>query len=150
MCRAYAVWFAGESDTSTSSWGSDAEEDTAGSHNSLWTLEFQAAEDGPFDFADDAATFQSSTDFSHDSSVESPSAGQSGAGEPDWVQPWSSVAAPGKRASGVRANGIQSAKVDNAVQESQKSAFQSKPMSEEHKTAIIGEHVLPRHPSDLT
>lgn len=136
----FASMMSGEAETSSSSWGSDAEEETAGDHNSLWTLEFQAAEDGTSDILEDTAIFQSSADFSHDSTVEAPSAEQSGAGEPDWVKPWSS---PNTQSSKLKENCVQQSKADQASQQTPRSKFQSEPLSEEHKTAIIGENCLP-------
>ena len=146
----YQFWysFADEAEASSSSWGSDAEDSNPGDHNSVWTLEFQAA-DGPSEFAD-TVTFQSSANFDHDNADEMPSVDQCGAGQPAWVQPWSSERSPGKKSAQLRANGIQTARMQpggNVLQELPKSKFQQETMSEEHKTAIIGgsgnKHLIP-------
>lgn len=145
----YQFWytFADEAEASSSSWGSDAEDSNPGNHNSVWTLEFQAADD-PAEFAD-TVTFQSSADFDHDNADKMPSVDQCGAGQPAWVQPWPSESSPGKKSAQLRANGIQTAGMQpggNILQEP-KSKFQQETMSEEHKTAIIGgsgnKHLIP-------
>lgn len=133
---------AGGGDTSSSSWGSDTEDSSVADHNSVWTLTFQGADDTTTDFHDDNTDFQSSADVEQTDAVRQPSSGQP---EPAWVRAWSPLSlSPSKQFTQLAPNTLQTshshsasgAQANNAPSET---PFHSEPMSDEHKTAIIGQ-----------
>ena len=136
------VYSADRVETSSSSWGSDAEDLSALGPNSVWTLTFQGPDDGIADFADDSTDFQSSTDYDQTHAAAATSADQSGASEPAWLKPWSPTAPSlARNVAQTRANHDQASTPlpsERPHEATSGSTFRLQPMSDEHKTAILG------------
>ena len=141
----------GHSVCSEDSWTTDDEASAAVSGNQMWSMSFEWQDGQAEDAAEATAQFEETTDFSEhsldpaseqSSSAESSSACLNGdAAEPspadaDWVQPWNQTDIAMTASSGHTHDDSASAHPSSTKQKPK-----SQPMSEEHKTAILGEDI---------
>ena len=140
----------GGSVCSEDSWTTDDEASAAVNGNQMWSMSFEWQDGQAEDTSEAIAQFEETTDFSEhsldpaseqSSSAESSSACLNGdAAEPspadaDWVQPWNQTDTAMTASSCHTHNDSASAHTSSTKQK-------SKSMSEEHKTAILGEEIL--------
>jgi len=134
---------------SEDSWTTDDDASAAVNGNQMWSMSFEWQDGHAEDTSEAIAQFDETTDFcehsvdptsEQSSSAESSSACLNGdAAEPspadvDWVQPWNQTDTAMMASSCHIHNDSASAHPSSAKQKPK-----SQPMSEEHKTAILGE-----------
>ena len=130
---------------SDDSFTTDDEDTAAVSGKQMWTMSFEWQDESAADATDTLTSFEESTDFGrsphsgHETLTSSTTDSKSEAAEPsptdsdrDWVQPWS--ASPVSTAPTVGQDHNQSY---HASKENQPE-LKVEPMSDEHKTAILG------------
>ena len=138
----------GQSVCSEDSWTTDDEASAAVNGNQMWSMSFEWQDGHAEDTSEAIAQFEETTDFSEhsfdptseqSSSAESSAACLSGDAEPspadvDWVQPWNQTDTAMMASPCHTQNDNASAHSSSTKQKPK-----SQPMSEEHKTAILGE-----------
>ena len=134
--------------TSDDSFTTDDEESAAVSGKQMWTMSFEWQDESVADATDTSTSFEESTDFgrpsvpsNHKSLTPSTTNSTSEAAEPspidpdrDWVQPWSD-----NPAGTAACRGDQKESYQSLIEEIPKPKVE--PMSDEHKTAILGKSV---------
>lgn len=130
--------------TSDDSFTTDDEESAAVSGKQMWTMSFEWQDESVADATDTSTSFEESTDFgrpsvpsNHKSLTPSTTDSTSEAAEPspidpdrDWVQPWSDNPA------GTAPSHRDQKEAYSSTEEVPKPKVE--PMSDEHKTAILG------------
>lgn len=136
------------SETSEQSWTTDDEGEAAVNGNQMWSMSFEWQDGNADDTSEAVARFEDTTDFAKESTelTSSPTnaaesvsshtsheAAELSPADPDWVQPWEQTDAD------IQLSPVQ-AKANGAPsqQSSAKQKAKPQPMSEEHKTAILG------------
>lgn len=144
------LWCADEADiangaTSDDSFTTDDEESAAVSGKQMWTMSFEWQDESVADTTDTSTSFEESTDFgrpslpsNRKSLTPSTTDSASEAAEPspidpdrDWVQPWSD-----NPAGTAACRGDQKQSYPSSTEQIPKPKVE--PMSDEHKTAILG------------
>lgn len=133
---------------SEESWTTDDEGEAAVNGNQMWSMSFEWQDGNAEDTSQAVARFEDTTDFAEESTelTSSPTnaaesvsshtsneAAEPSPADPDWVQPWEQTdAAMSSSPIQAKVNGTPS------QQSSAKQKAKSQPMSEEHKTAVLG------------
>lgn len=151
IARTRACLCAGETDvpsgaTSDDSFTTDDEDTAAVSGKQMWTMSFDWQDESVADATDTSTSFEESADFgrspgfSHPTLTSSTTDSKTEAAEPsptdpdcDWIQPWS--ASP---VSTAHTGSKEQSQPYHSSKENQPNP-KVEPMSDEHKTAILGE-----------
>ena len=127
------------SNSSEQSWTSDDEESSAVQGSQTWSMAFEWQDGEAEDTPEALAKFEESTDFSQQPAVSTAekTSDEADPADPDWVQPW--VQSDADNLTYLTHDELPSA-TSAAQMPLTKPTAPPQPMSEEHKTAILGRY----------